>query len=54
MNDPNRSLLERVVRLLEPLLEELVFAGGCATGLLISDAASGDVRMTRDVDTISV
>lgn len=52
MNDPNRSLLERVVRLLEPLLGELVFAGGCATGLLISDAASGEVRVTKDVDTI--
>jgi len=30
MNDPNLSLLEAAVKLLEPLLDELVFAGGCA------------------------
>ncbi len=53
MNDPNRSLLEDAVRLLEPLLGDLVFAGGCATGLLISDAASGGLRVTKDVDTIT-
>jgi len=52
MNDPNRGLLEKVVKLLEPLLGELVFAGGCATGLLISDTASGEIRVTKDVDTI--
>ena len=37
MNDPNLNLLEAAVRLLEPLLDELVFVGGCMTGLLISD-----------------
>ncbi len=30
MNDPNLNLLEAAVRLMEPLLAELVFAGGCA------------------------
>jgi hypothetical protein len=38
--------------LLGPLLDELVFVGGCATGLLITDPASGGIRPTIDVDTI--
>jgi hypothetical protein len=29
MNNPNLTLLEVAVRLLEPLLDDLVFAGGC-------------------------
>ncbi len=53
MNDPNLYLLEAAVRLLEPVLDELVFAGGCATGLLISDPAASGIRATRDVDTIT-
>jgi hypothetical protein len=53
MNDPNLNLLEDAVRLLEPLLNELVFAGGCATGLLISDAAAVVIRATKDVDVIT-
>ncbi len=53
MRDPNLQLLEAGVRLLAPLLDELVFVGGCATGLLISDDAAGGIRVTRDVDTIS-
>ncbi len=51
-SDPNRELLERAAELLRPLLDELVFVGGCATGLLISDPGSGGVRQTRDVDAI--
>jgi len=53
MNNPNLTLLEVAVRLLEPLLDDLVFAGGCATGLLISDPASEGVRPTTDVDAIT-
>jgi hypothetical protein len=49
MKDPNLALLEAAVTLLQPLLEELVFAGGCATGLLISDSAAGRIRPTKDV-----
>jgi hypothetical protein len=30
--DPNRALLEAVVRLLRPVLGDLVFVGGCTTG----------------------
>ena len=52
MNNPNRELLLSAAKLLEPLLEELVFVGGCATALLISDEAAGDARPTKDVDVI--
>ena len=50
MIDPNRELLESAADLLRPLLDELVFVGGCATGLLITDPGSGGVRATQDVD----
>jgi hypothetical protein len=53
MDDPNRALLADAARLLQPLLGELVFVGGCATGLLVSDPAAADVRPTMDVDAIA-
>jgi hypothetical protein len=53
MRDTNRQLLLSAARLLEPLLEELVFVGGCATGLLITDDAAPSVRATIDVDAIA-
>ena len=52
MADPNRALFESVVHLLAPMLEELVFVGGCTTGLFITDPAAGGIRPTRDVDAI--
>lgn len=53
MADPNRELLERVVRLLQPLLGDFVFVGGCATGLMITDPAATGIRPTNDVDVIA-
>lgn len=53
MTDPNLTLLEAAVRLLQPLLDELVLAGGCATGLLITDPAAAGIRPTKDVDVIT-
>jgi hypothetical protein len=50
--DPNRIQFEAVVRLLSPLLEELVFVGGCTTGIFITDPATGGIRPTKDVDAI--
>jgi hypothetical protein len=35
------------------VLDELVFVGGCTTGLLISDEGAGAVRPTFDVDAIT-
>lgn len=52
MADPNRILFESVVRLLAPVLDELVFVGGCTTGLFITDPAAGGIRPTKDVDVI--
>lgn len=53
MADPNVRLLKEAAKLLRPVLWELVFVGGCTTGLLISDEGAGDVRPTVDVDAIT-
>ena len=53
MADPNLRLLEEAAKLLEPVLDELVFVGGCTTGLLISDEGAAGVRSTFDVDAIA-
>jgi len=50
--DPNRGLFESVINLLAPILDELVFVGGCTTGILITDPAVGGIRPTKDVDAI--
>jgi hypothetical protein len=52
VTDPNRALFELIVRLLAPVLDELVFVGGCTTGLFITDPAAGGIRPTNDVDAI--
>jgi len=52
MHDANIGRLTAAARLLNPLLDELVFVGGCATGLLITDPAAPSVRPTFDVDAI--
>ena len=53
MANPNYQLLVDAAKLLRPILGELVFVGGCATGLLITDRAAADVRPTYDVDAIA-
>ena len=52
-SNPNIALLERAVNRLGPLTSELVFVGGCATGLLITDTAAPPIRTTLDVDVIT-
>lgn len=53
-NDPNRVMLDRVARRLGPeLCEQVVFVGGAAAGLLITDLASPGIRRTDDVDVIT-
>ena len=52
-NDPNVAMLERVVRCLGPeLCSQLVFVGGAAAGLLITDLAMPAIRRTDDVDIV--
>lgn len=53
MANPNFQLLVDAAQLLKPVLGELVFVGGCTTGLLITDKAAADVRPTYDVDAIA-
>ncbi len=53
MPNHNLELLTQAARLLEPLLGELVFVGGCTTTLLITDKAAAEVRPTYDVDAIA-
>ncbi|MDA2933922.1 hypothetical protein MYX82_06220 [Acidobacteria bacterium AH-259-D05] len=50
--DPNLARLSIVAERLGPLLPKVVFLGGCAAGLLITDEAAAPVRATRDVDLI--
>ena len=52
MADPNLALLSAMALTLGPLRERLVFVGGCATGLLLTDRAAAAVRPTEDVDAI--
>ena len=53
MSYPNLDLLERAAAMLQPLLPEIVFVGGCVTGLLITDSGAAAVRGTYDVDVIT-
>jgi len=50
--NPNIEILELAVDQLAELADEMVFLGGCATGLLITDPAAPPIRATKDVDAI--
>jgi len=52
LQNPNLEILILAVDQLGQLAEEMVFLGGCATGLLITDTAAPPIRVTRDVDAI--
>jgi hypothetical protein len=51
--NPNLEIIEIAAQALGPMCDELVFLGGCATSLLITDPAAPPVRATRDVDTLA-
>jgi len=50
--DPNVALVEAVARALGTINERVVYVGGCAVGLLITDVARPPVRATQDVDLL--
>jgi len=50
--NPNLEILILAVDQLGTLANDMVFLGGCATGLLITDPAAPPIRVTRDVDAI--
>lgn len=51
--NPNLRILELAVKRLESLADDMVFLGGCATGLLLTDVAAPPIRITQDVDVIT-
>ena len=51
--NPNIEILTMAVSKLGPVADEMVFLGGCATGLMITDPAAPPVRVTTDVDVIT-
>jgi len=51
--NPNIEILEIAVDALGPLAQDMVFLGGCATGLLLTDVAAPPIRATQDVDVIT-
>lgn len=53
LTNPNIEILEAAVRHLDDLVDRLVFLGGCATGLLLTDMAAPPIRYTHDVDVIT-
>ncbi len=53
MSESNLDQLIEAAEALRPLLAELVFVGGCVTGLLTTDEAAGAPRTTVDVDAIA-
>lgn len=53
MHDTNRKRLLVAAQQLSPLLNELVFVGGCVTGLYITNEAAASPRPTLDVDVIA-
>ena len=52
ITNPNIQILEAAAERLRTLTEEMVFVGGCATGLLLTDPAASPVRPTIDVDVL--
>ncbi len=52
MTNPNLEMLRVAVENLGELTAEMVFVGGCTTGLFITDEGAAEVRATDDVDTI--
>lgn len=52
-DDPNLAKVEIVAASLDILCGELVFVGGCAAGLLLSDPAATQARLTNDVDLVA-
>lgn len=52
VQNPNLEILMLALDQLGELADEMVFLGGCATGLLITDPAAPPIRVTRDVDAI--
>lgn len=51
--DPNIEMVEFIAVALGELTQELVFVGGCAAGLMVTDKGRAAIRATTDVDLIA-
>lgn len=52
VSNPNLLMLEMAAEKLGSLVDAVVFLGGCATGLLVTDPAAPPIRATVSVDVI--
>ena len=52
-NDPNLAILEVVAHALGPVRDDVVFVGGCAAGLLLTQVRADRIRATEDVDIVA-
>jgi hypothetical protein len=50
--NPNIAILEVVAAALGSLKNEVVFVGGCAAGLLLTEVRAESIRQTEDVDLV--
>jgi predicted nucleotidyltransferase len=53
VSDPNRAILLLIAKALDDLCEQVIFVGGCATGLLVTIERAQVIRPTDDVDIVS-
>ena len=53
LQHPNLAKIELVAHALGGLREQLVFVGGCAVDLLLTDPAAAPARVTYDVDLVA-
>lgn len=53
LQHPNLARIELVAHALGALREQLVFVGGCAVDLLLTDPAAAPARVTYDVDLVA-
>lgn len=52
-NNPNLAILELVATALGPVCDSVIFMGGCATGLLLTQERPDRIRITEDVDIVA-
>lgn len=53
INDPNREILLLIAKALGELRDQVIFVGGCATGLLVTVERAQVIRPTDDVDIVT-
>ena len=53
IHNPNLAILELVAHALGPVCDSVVFVGGCATGLLLTQERPDRIRITEDVDIVA-